>query len=98
MTRITDLFDDARQPAWSPDGTSIAYLRLSRRRLRPVVDCAGRQRISGKLTTGPFDDREPAWSHDGTRLAFSSDRGGTQPGGNYNIWILDVRSGGAAGR
>jgi dipeptidyl aminopeptidase/acylaminoacyl peptidase len=53
-----------------------------------------------QLTRGPFDDREPSWSHDGTRVAFSSDRGESisagQPGastGNYNVWILDARSG-----
>ena len=45
-----------------------------------------------KLTWGPFDDREPTWSHDGTRVAFSSDRGDPL-GSDYNIWMLDTRSG-----
>ena len=92
MTRITGVFDDARQPAWSPDGTSIAYFayRDGGYDLWSIAADGTKER---RLTTGPFDDREPAWSHDGTRLAFSSDRGGTQPGGNYNIWILDVRGG-----
>ena len=25
MTRITDVFNDARQPVWSPDGRTIAF-------------------------------------------------------------------------
>ena len=45
-----------------------------------------------KVTWGAFDDREPIWSHDGTRIAFSSDRGAPL-GSDYNIWILDTRSG-----
>src|SRR5581483_2261415 len=32
------------------------------------------------------------WSHDGTRIAFSSDRGDPL-GSNYNIFVLDVRTG-----
>ena len=45
-----------------------------------------------QLTWGPFDDREPIWSHDGTRIAFSSDRGNPL-GSDYNIWVLDARTG-----
>lgn len=41
-----------------------------------------------QLTWGPFDDREPAYSPDGNFVAFASDRSG-----NYDIWLLDVRSG-----
>ena len=38
MKRITDVFNDARQPMWSPDGRTIVVLRLSRRRLRHLGD------------------------------------------------------------
>ncbi|HXJ42593.1 MAG TPA: hypothetical protein VNH18_25155, partial [Bryobacteraceae bacterium] len=85
--RITDLYNDARQPAWSPDGRSIAFMgyRDGQYAIWAVAPDGTKQR---KLTWGPFDDREPAWSHDGTRLAFSSDRGGS-----YAIWVLDTRTG-----
>jgi Tol biopolymer transport system component len=92
MTRITDLFNDARQPRWSPDGRSIVFFafRDGGYDLWAIAPDGSNQR---RLTVGPFDDREPAWSHDGTRIAFSSDRG--EPfNSNYNIWVLDVRTGG----
>ncbi len=90
-TRITDVFNDARQPAWSPDGRTITFFayRDGGYDLWSVAPDGTNQR---KLTWGAFDDREPTWSHDGTRVAFSSDRGNPL-GSDYNIWILDTRTG-----
>ncbi|HUU36441.1 MAG TPA: amidohydrolase family protein [Vicinamibacterales bacterium] len=90
-TRITDVFNDARQPAWSPDGQTIAFFayRDGGYDLWAVAPDGTNQR---KLTTGAYDDREPVWSHDGRRIAFSSDRGDPL-GSNYNIWTLDLASG-----
>jgi len=90
-TRITDLFNDARQPTWSPDGRWITYFGY-RDGGYDVWAIAPDGSNQHKLTWGPFDDREPIWSHDGTRVAFSSDRG-SPLGSDYNIWTLDVRSG-----
>src|SRR5947209_7475927 len=89
--RITDLFNDARQPTWSPDGRTITFFayRDGGYDIWAVAPDGSNQH---KLTWGPFDDREPVWSHDGTRVAFSSDRGDPL-GSDYNIWILDTRSG-----
>ena len=90
-TRITDVFNDARQPAWSPDGRTIVFFafRDGGYDIWAVAPDGTDQR---KLTWGPFDDREPAWSHDGTHVAFSSDRG-NQLGGDYNVWVLDAGTG-----
>src|SRR5882672_3916976 len=90
-TRITDLFNDARQPAWSPDGKWITFFayRDGGYDVWTVAPDGSNQR---KLTWGPFDDREPIWSHDGNRIAFSSDRGDPLVS-DYNIWTLDTRSG-----
>ena len=90
-TRITDVFNDARQPAWSPDGKWIAFFgyRDGGYDLWAVAPDGSGQH---KLTWGPYDDREPAWSHDGARMAFSSDRGNPL-GSSYNIWVLDVATG-----
>jgi Tol biopolymer transport system component len=96
---ITDFYNDARHPTFSPDGKTIAFqgYRAGTYDIWAVQADGTNQR---QLTRGPFDDREPAWSHDGTRVAFSSDRGESisagQTGagiGNYNLWILDTRSG-----
>ncbi len=86
-TRVTDLFNDARQPAWTRDGKWITFFgyRDGGYDLWSVApDGSGQHRG----TWGPYDDREPVWSHDGTRVAFSSDRGDPL-GGDYNIWVLD---------
>ena len=89
--RITDLFNDARQPVWSPDGKTIAFFayRDGGYDLWVVAPDGSGQH---QLTWGPFDDREPAFSHDGSRIAFSSDRGNPL-GSDYNIFVLDLRSG-----
>ena len=90
-TRITDIFNDARQPTFSPDGKWISFFayRDGGYDLWAIAPDGSNQH---KLTWGAFDDREPTWSHDGTRVAFSSDRG-SPLGGDYNIWTLDVRTG-----
>ncbi len=89
--RITDVFNDARQPTFSPDGKWIAFFayRDGGYDLWAIAPDGSNQH---KLTWGAFDDREPMWSHDGTRVAFSSDRGDPL-GSDYNIWTLDMRSG-----
>ena len=86
-TRITDLVNDARHPAWSPDGKWIAFQGYRDGGFH-IWLIAPDGRNQHMLTSGPYDDREPAWSHDGTRIAFSSDRGG-----NYDIWTFDTQSG-----
>src|SRR5258708_20870923 len=90
-TRITDVFNDARQPAFSPDGKWISFFayRDGGYDLWAIAPDGSNQH---KLTWGAFDDREPAWSHDGTRVAFSSDRG-SPLGSDYNVWALDMRTG-----
>ena len=86
---ITDGFDDARQPSWSPDGRVIAFqgYRDGSYDIWAVDASGANQR---KLTSGAYDDREPVWSHNGARIAFSSDR---DVNGNYDIWTVDVRTG-----
>ncbi len=89
--RITDLFNDARQPVWSPDGKTIAFFafRDGGYDLWSIKPDGTEQK---KLTIGAFDDRDPAWSPDGTKIAFASDRG--VPGkDSYNIWTLDLATG-----
>ncbi len=87
-TAITDMYYDARQPDWSPDGSRIAFqsFRDGNWHLWSIRPDGSDPR---QHTFGPYDDREPVWSPDGTKLAFSSDRSG-----NYDVWILDLGTGG----
>ena len=84
--RVTDEFNDARQPAWSPDGTTIAFQGF-RNGNYDIWGVSPDGTNARTLTDGPFDDREPHFSPDGRYLAFSSDRNG-----NYDIWTLDLQS------
>src|SRR6202021_288639 len=86
--RVTDIFNDARQPQWAPDSKSIVFsgYRDGGYDLWEVGADGGNQHM---LTEGTFDDREPIFSHDGSRIAFSSDRG-TPLGGDKNTRVQDV--------
>src|SRR6185503_513112 len=87
-TPITDIFMDARQPSWSPDGTRIAFQAY-----RSSTWQIWTAKVDGTdlraVTSSPYDDREPAWSPDGLRIAFSSDRSGS-----YDVWVVTLASGG----
>ena len=84
---ISDELSDARQPAWAPDGSRIAFQSFRDGNWH-VWTIGPDGHDVRQHTFGPFDDREPHWSHDGRRIVFSSDRSG-----NYDIWTLDLESG-----
>ena len=88
---VTDLFNDAHQPQWSPDGKNIIFFgyRDGGYDLWEVNADGNNQHM---VTEGTFDDREPIFSHDGSKIAFSSDRGNPL-GSDNNIWVMDVKSG-----
>jgi uncharacterized repeat protein (TIGR01451 family) len=73
-TRLTTNpgFDD--QPAWSPDGTRIAFSRDGANVFVMNADGTGQTNLTGGVGT---INAQPNWSPDGTRIAFSSDRAGT---------------------
>ena len=88
---VTDLFNDAHQPQWSPDGKNIIFFgyRDGGYDLWEVGADGSNQHM---VTEGTFDDREPIYSHDGSKIAFSSDRGNPL-GSDNNIWVMDVKTG-----
>ena len=72
-------------PAWSPDGRSIAYTAW-----RPYMDVFVSHIYQGRLESpagGSLDVQNwlPAWSPDGSQLAFTSSRDG-----NSEVYIIDA--------
>jgi TolB protein len=77
---------DNRYPAWSPDGTRIAYhSNLYGNWDLFVMDADGSN--VRRLTDHSADDAMPSWSPDGTRLVFHSARSG-----NWDVWMVDVNT------
>ncbi|MBI3490879.1 MAG: PD40 domain-containing protein, partial [Acidobacteria bacterium] len=87
-TAISDIFLDARQPSWSPDGRRIAFQAYRTSTWQIWTINADGSSLTPVTSPGPFDDREPIWSPDGMRIAFSSDRSGS-----YDIWVLTLATG-----
>ena len=87
-SRLTGDLQDATRPAWSPDGSTLAFqsYRDGNFHIWTVrADGTGLQ----QLTSGRYDHREPHWLPDGSGLVLSSDRGG----GSYGIWRLNLSNG-----
>ncbi len=85
LTRLTTSPAPDTEPAWSPDGTKIAF--ASRRGGLDldifVMNADGSD--AKRLTTARGDDTAPAWSPDGTRIAFQSARDG-----NPEIYVMNA--------
>lgn len=89
---ITDMYYDARQPQWAPDGSRIVFQSFRDGRWH-IWSIAPDGSDPVQHTFGPWDEREPAYSPDGGTIAFASDRSG-----DYDIWTLDVSGGATGGR
>ncbi|MBI3775073.1 MAG: Tol-Pal system beta propeller repeat protein TolB [Gammaproteobacteria bacterium] len=79
-------------PAWSPDGTKLAYSRFEHDHfVLYVQEIATGTR--GVVADALGHNGAPAWSPDGTKLALAMQHK-RHPGdaGNFDIYILDLRS------
>jgi Tol biopolymer transport system component len=83
-TRLTRHPSGAWSPAWSPDGSRIAFHSDRDGNMEIYVMEADGSNPT-RLTRGPSNDMEPAWSPDGSRIAFESWRDGTS-----NIYVMDA--------
>jgi Tol biopolymer transport system component len=77
LTRLTETNTSAEAPAWSPDGSKIAYHMSPQRPGSDnfqydiwVMNVNGSEKK--QLTQGPLGGSYPAWSPDGSQLAFST--------------------------
>ena len=82
--RLTNnLFRD-EFPAWSPDGSMIAFdtLRTSNYEIY-TMSADGNNQVN--RTNDPADDIDPAWSPDGAKIAFETFRAG-----NFEIYTMNA--------
>ncbi len=83
-TRLTTDTTNEAQPAWSPDGTKIAFVSDRDGNNEVYLMNADGTGVT-RLTTNLTADEQPAWSPDGTRIAFVSDRTG-----NPEIFVMNA--------
>ncbi|WP_420149102.1 TolB family protein, partial [Spirosoma sp.] len=67
---LTHGSESARQPAWSPDGTQLAFVRTVKGKSQVfVMPLNGGE--AWQLTNGTYSASSPKWSPDGKRIAFT---------------------------
>ena len=66
---------DGEAPAWSPDGSRLAFSRTVEGNT-DVYSVSANGTDLQRLTTGEGVDTDPWWGPDGTRITFASDRDG----------------------
>jgi Tol biopolymer transport system component len=74
-------------PAWSPDGTSIAFTSLRTGQMEIFVMRVDDPASVIQITKGvkSVESREPAWSPDGSQIAYVVKRFGV-----YQIWLMNA--------
>jgi dipeptidyl aminopeptidase/acylaminoacyl peptidase len=89
VRRLTEDSADDRAPAWSPDGTQIAFYSdrdgNAEIYLMDVEADEQGSRQPRNLTNNPTEDWFPRWSPDGRQITFSSRRGG-----NLDIYVMNA--------
>jgi TolB protein len=89
LTANPALYSDDYAPAWSPDGSQIAFHALREGAFDAgydiyVMNADGTGQT--RLTTGSDSEYDPAWSPDGTKIAFTR----CCPGGSAEIYVMNA--------
>jgi hypothetical protein len=92
---VFETLDQVFNPAWSPDGTRIAFSGMKGGVLDLYLFNLQSRELT-PLTSDPFADYDPEWAPDGRTLAWVTDRFSTDLDtlafGNYRIGAIDVQS------
>lgn len=101
-TRVTHGDFDVETPAWSPDGTQIAFAaQIDLKEYEFCTDLYVAALADGaprKLTASRGPASNPAFSHDGTEIAFIGHEHGDDAGGRFNSELLVIPTAGGATR
>ncbi len=102
LREIIPELDGVFEPAWSPDGRSLAFVGIEDG-YPDLYLYDLNEEVFLRLTESKAAEGNPAWSSDGTRLAYSSDElldrnaaGASELPlrfGPENIWIMEMTSG-----
>jgi TolB protein len=88
MHKLTDnvnKFPSAFAPAWSPDGTKIAFSQSLNDSITEIYVIRDLDPLSlEKITKNGINSMRPDWSPDGTQIVF--ERG---PAGSSNVWVMN---------
>jgi len=84
QTNLTNSQGSDTEPAWSPDGSQIAFqsTRDGNHEIY-LMQADGSGQVN--LTNHPADDAAPVWSPDGSKIAFHSSRTG-----DFNIYLMEA--------
>ncbi len=86
LTSLTTVPGGDFEPAWSPDGTHIAFTSLRDGDMQVYALNLADQTVARLTDLGPgVEARQPAWSPSGDRLVFVALRVGT-----YQIWTMSA--------
>jgi TolB protein len=81
---LMTLMGEGHDPAFSPDGTRIAMVRMVNARAHIfTLDAATGSQVV-QVTSGDSDNVEPAWSPDGKYILFASNRAASKPPRGYS--------------
>jgi Tol biopolymer transport system component len=84
LVQLTSHEEHDREPAWSPDGTKIAFESRRDGNWELFTMNADGSNIQN-ISNSPDREHHPAWSPDGARIAFQSDRDG-----NWEIYVMNA--------
>lgn len=74
-------------PAWSPDGSKLAYVTFESGRSALVIQTLSNGAVR-QVASFPRHNGAPAFSPDGTKLAFALSKTGS-----LNLYVMDIGSG-----